>query len=193
MNSLISLDIMKAQARIHGYAHRTPAYKAFSEESVWLKMECFQPVRSFKIRGAANKILSLTEDQMRSGVITASSGNHGLAVAYVAHKLKMNATIVLPESVIPEKKEMIESMGTRTVLFGRQQDERMKKAVEIQNSENLTFIQPFNDIEIITGQGTCGLELVEDLPETPKCVCSHWRRRFDIRNFCRHQIGRAQA
>src|ERR1039458_7087565 len=143
MSSSISLeDITKAQSRIHGYAYRTPAYRAFSVESVWLKMECFQPVRSFKIRGAANKILSLTEDQMKRGVITASSGNHGLAVAYVAHKLKINATIVLPENVVPEKKEMIESLGARTVLFGRQQDERMKKAVEIQDSEGLTFIQP---------------------------------------------------
>ena len=166
MSSSISLqDITKAQARIHGYAYRTPAYRAFSEESVWLKMECFQPVRSFKIRGAANKILSLTEDQMKRGVITASSGNHGLAVAYVAHKLKMNATIVLPENAILEKKQMIESLGARTVLFGRQQDERMKKADEIQNSEGLIFIQPFNDLEIIAGQGTCGLELIEDVPE----------------------------
>ena len=166
MSSSISLeDITKAQARIHGYAHRTPAYRAFSEESVWLKMECFQPVRSFKIRGAANKILSLTEEQMKKGVITASSGNHGLAVAYVSHKLGINATIVLPENAVPEKKEMIESLGTGTVLFGRQQDERMKRAAEIQNSEGLTFIQPFNDLEIIAGQGTCGLELIEDVPE----------------------------
>ncbi len=156
---------MKAQARIHGYAHRTPAYGAFSEKSVWLKMECYQPVRSFKIRGAANKILSLPEDQMKKGVVTASSGNHGLAVAYVTHKLKMRATIVLPENVVPEKLEMIKSLGARTVFFGRQQDERMKKAEEIQESEGLAFIQPFNDLEIIAGQGTCGLELMEDVPE----------------------------
>ncbi|MHB1867683.1 MAG: threonine ammonia-lyase [Nitrososphaerales archaeon] len=166
MSSSISIeDITKAEARIHGYAHRTPTYRAFSEESVWLKMECFQPVRSFKIRGAANKILSLTDDQMRQGVITASSGNHGLAVAFVAHKLKINATIVLPENVVPEKLEMIESLNARTIFFGKQQDERMGKAVEIQNSEGLTFIQPFNDFEIIAGQGTCGLELMEDVPE----------------------------
>jgi threonine dehydratase len=166
MSSSISLeDITKAQARIHGYAHRTPLYRAFSEESVWLKMECFQPVRSFKIRGAANKILSLTDHQMKRGVITASSGNHGLAVAFVSNRLKMNATIVLPENAISEKKEMIESLGARTILFGKQQDERMKKADEVQNSEGLTFIQPFNDLEIIAGQGTCGLEITEDVPE----------------------------
>ncbi len=157
-------DIRSAEARIHGYAYRTPTYPAFSERSTWLKLECFQPVRSFKIRGAANRILSLSEEDMKKGVITASSGNHGLAVAYVAHKLKMNATIVLPENVVPEKLEMIKSYDVKTVFAGRQQDERVQKANEIQRSEGLVFIQPFNDLMTITGQGTCGLELMEDAP-----------------------------
>ncbi|MDG6904674.1 MAG: threonine/serine dehydratase [Nitrososphaerota archaeon] len=158
-------DIVKAQERIRGFAYHTPTYRAFSEESLWLKLEGFQPVRSFKIRGASNKILSLSQDQMKRGVITASSGNHGLAVAYVAHKLKISAMIVLPKNVVPEKLEMIRSLGARVEFFGSQQDERMKKATEIQKSEGLTFIQPFNDLQIIAGQGTCGLELVEDVPE----------------------------
>ena len=162
----IALDDLKiAQARIRGYAYRTPCYPAFSEKSLWLKLECFQPVRAFKIRGAANKILSLPEDKMKKGIITASSGNHGLAVSYIANKLKLHATIVLPENVVPEKLEMITSLGAKTVFFGKQQDERLRKALEIQNSEGLTFIEPFNDLEVIAGQGTCGLELVEDLPE----------------------------
>lgn len=166
MSYSISLDdIRKAQDRIRGYAYRTPTYRAFSEESVWLKLEGFQPVRSFKIRGASNRILSLDQDQLKCGVITASSGNHGLAVAYVANKLNVRATIVLPENVVPEKLEMIKSLGARTELFGKQQDERMKRATEIQYAEDLTFIQPFNDLQIIAGQGTCGLELIEDVPE----------------------------
>lgn len=165
MVSITLEDITKAQARIRGYAYRTPAYRAFSEREVWLKMECFQPVRSFKIRGAANKILSLNEEQLKRGVITASSGNHGLAVAYISNLLNINATIVLPENVVPEKLEMIKSLGARTELFGRQQDERMKRAAEIEKREVLTFIQPFNDLQIIAGQGTCGLELLEDVPE----------------------------
>ena len=125
-------------------------------------------MRAFKIRGAANKILSLPEDKMKKGIITASSGNHGLAVSYIANKLKLHATIVLPENVVPEKLEMITSLGAKTVFFGKQQDERLRKALEIQNSEGLTFIEPFNDLEIIAGQGTCGLELVEDLPEVER-------------------------
>ncbi|MDG6995878.1 MAG: threonine/serine dehydratase [Nitrososphaerota archaeon] len=158
-------DIRGASKRIQGFAYRTPTYKSFSLESAWLKLECYQPVRSFKIRGASNKILSIPKSDLRKGIITASSGNHGLAVAYVANKLGVNATIVLPETVIPEKLKMIKSLGARTILFGRQQDERQRKAVEIQENEGQLFIQPFNDLAIIAGQGTCGLEIIEDLPE----------------------------
>ncbi len=120
-------DVTKANARIHGYAYRTPAYGSFSEESAWLKLECFQPTRSFKIRGAANKILSLPEDVLRKGVITASSGNHGLAVAYVSSKLRIKATIVLPENVVPEKLAWIKTLGANVILFGKQQDDRQRK------------------------------------------------------------------
>jgi len=164
--STISLaDVTKASARIHGYAYRTPTYRSFSEESAWLKLECFQPTRSFKIRGAANKILSLPEDVLGNGVITASSGNHGLAVSYVASKLQIKATIVLPENVVPEKLAWIKALGAKPVLFGTQQDDRQRKAVEIQKSEGYEMIPPFNDIDIITGQATCGMELLEDLPD----------------------------
>jgi threonine dehydratase len=158
-------DLIKARARIQGFAHRTPTYTSFSEKDVGLKLECFQPVRSFKIRGAANKILSLPDKQKRNGVITASSGNHGLAVAYVAHRLKLKAIIVLPENAVEEKVRMIHSLGASTVFFGRQQDERMTRAQEIQDREGLSFVQPFNDLGIIAGQGTCGLEILEDMPQ----------------------------
>jgi len=165
-NRTISIsDVVQARARIHGYAYRTPTYRSFSEESAWLKLECFQPTRSFKIRGAANKILSLPEDILRNGVITASSGNHGLAVAYVANRLKIKATIVLPENVVPEKLAWIRSLGANAILFGRQQDDRQRKASEIQKAEGYELIPPFNDYEIITGQATCGLELLEDLAD----------------------------
>jgi len=163
---LISLyDFSQAAARIHGYAYHTPVYPCFSEPSAWLKLECFQPVRSFKIRGAANKILSLPRERLEKGVVTASSGNHGLAVAYVAYKLGIKATIVLPETVVPEKLSMIKSLAATTILFGKQQDERQAKANEICRTEGLEFVQPYNDLEIIAGQGTCGLELIEDLPD----------------------------
>src|SRR5271169_6358944 len=85
-------SIREAAERIRGYAYRTPTYASFSERNAWLKLESFQPVRSFKIRGASNKILSLPEEERRRGLITASSGNHGLAVAYIANKLGVSAT-----------------------------------------------------------------------------------------------------
>ena len=163
----LSLDDVKTAAkRIHGYAFRTPCYESFSEPSAFLKLECFQPVRSFKIRGASNKMLSIDRAILeRNGVITASSGNHGLAVAYMAKKLKINATIVLPENVIPDKLALIKSLGAKTVFAGTQQDVRAAKAAEIQRAEGQMFIQPFNDPEIIAGQGTCGLEILEDVPD----------------------------
>lgn len=158
-------DVTKAAARIHGYAYRTPTYGSFSEEFAWLKLECFQPTRSFKIRGAANKILSLPEDVLGNGVITASSGNHGLAVAFVANRLQIKATIVLPETVVPEKLAWIKSLGARVVLYGRQQDDRQRKAIELQKAEGYEPIPPFNDFQIIAGQATCGMEILEDLPD----------------------------
>jgi threonine dehydratase len=166
MKTVTLEQIKLAQKRIQGYAYRTPTYRSFAKEEVFFKLECFQPVRSFKIRGASNKILSISDkDQNERGVITASSGNHGLAVAYVAHKLRIKSTIVLPENVVKDKLDMIKSLGARTVLYGRQQDERARKADEIRNQEGQIFVQAFNDLEIIAGQGTCGLELIEDLPQ----------------------------
>lgn len=158
--------IQEATKRITGYAFRTPAYRSFSVQNAWLKLECYQPVRSFKIRGASNKILLIKESERKErGVITASSGNHGLAVAYVAHRLGIKATIVLPENVIPDKLEMIKSLGANTVQFGSQQDERARKADEIARNQGQIIVQPFNDEEIIAGQGTCGLEIIEDIPD----------------------------
>ena len=164
-SSISAFDISKAAARIHGYAFRTPLYRSFSEDSAYLKLECFQPTRSFKIRGAANKILSLPEDVVGNGVVTASSGNHGLAVSYVANRLDIRATIVLPENVVPEKLAWIKALGATPILFGRQQDDRQRKAAEIQKEEGLVLIPPFNDIGVITGQATCGQEILQDLAD----------------------------
>jgi threonine dehydratase len=157
--------ILEARKRIQGFAFRSPAYKSYSKPNAWLKLECYQPVRSFKIRGASNKMLLIPKHRRKYGVITASSGNHGLAVAYVAQKLGIQATIVLPETVIPDKLEWIKSLGARTILFGRQQDERARTADEISKAKGQIFVQPFNDEEIIAGQSTCGLEIIEDVPD----------------------------
>jgi threonine dehydratase len=163
----VNLDVIREAAeRIRGFAYRTPTYRCFSEQNIFLKLECYQPVRSFKIRGASNKILSIPEEERKKkGVITASSGNHGLAVAYVANRLEIGATIVVPETVIPDKLEMIKSLGARAILYGRQQDERARKADEIASKEGQIFVQPFNDTKVVAGQATCGLEIIEDVPD----------------------------
>jgi threonine dehydratase len=169
-NTEISLeDIQSAASKIRGFAFRTPCYRSFSEENLFLKLECYQPVRSFKIRGASNKINSIpVKDRKERGVITASSGNHGLAVAYVSHLLGIKATIVLPESVIPDKLEWIQALGARIVLSGKQQDERARKAEEIMQAEGQIYVQPFNDREIIAGQATCASEIFEDVSDTER-------------------------
>jgi threonine dehydratase len=162
-------DIAGAAKRIKDFAFRTPCYESFSESNAYLKLECFQPVRSFKIRGASNKILSMDRRILEEkGVITASSGNHGLAVAYVANRLNIKATIVLPENVILDKLNLIKSLGARTVFAGTQQDVRAARAAEIQKQEGQIFIQPFNDEAIIAGQGTIGLEILEDVPDVER-------------------------
>lgn len=165
-NPVVSLkDIEEAAQRIRGYSCNTPIYQSFSEENTFFKLECFQPTRAFKIRGAANRMLLLPEEQKQRGVVTASSGNHGVAVAYVAKRLGISATVVLPTTAIPEKIQMIKSLGAQTVFFGTQGDERTVKAKQIQDEEGKTLISSFNEPEIIAGQGTCGLEIIKTMPE----------------------------
>jgi len=158
-------DINSAAKRTSEYVCKTPTYKSFTKQDTFFKLECFQPTRSFKVRGAANKILTLSERERRRGVVTASSGNHGMAVAYVAQKLGIDATIVLPTTVIPEKLQMIKSLGAQTEFFGTQEDERLSRAKQIEKEQGKTLVKSFNDAAIIAGQGTCGLEVMEALPD----------------------------
>ena len=153
-------NVLDAGLVIYGYCVRTPLQYDYylssrTRTDVYLKMETFQPVRSFKIRGTANKMLRVRED----GVITASSGNHGMAVAYMARRLDKKATIVLPENVNRSKLKIIRSFGAEVVFCGTSSDERMAKAREISSSQGLRMIPPFDDPEIIAGQGTIGLEM----------------------------------
>jgi threonine dehydratase len=153
-------NVLDASHMIYDHCIRTPLYYDYylssrTRADVYLKMETFQPVRSFKIRGTANKMLRAREE----GVITASSGNHGMAVAYMARRLNKKATIVLPENVNRSKLNIISSLGAEVVFCGTGSDERMAKAREISSRQGLRMIPPFDDPEIIAGQGTIGLEL----------------------------------
>ncbi len=131
---------------------------------VWLKLENLQATGSFKVRGAANKILSLSDGQREQGVVACSSGNHGRAVAFVADMLDIHAAICLPEWVDPIKLRAMKKHRAETILHGATYDEAEAKSYEIQKRRGLTYVHPFDDPLIIAGQGTIGLELLEQIP-----------------------------
>ena len=158
-------DIRQAQQRLRGVAARTPLVAYEDRRQLWFKPESFQPIASFKLRGAYNKIASLTEHERRRGVITYSSGNHGQGVAYSARVLGAKAVVVMPRSAPVIKIEATKALGAEIVPVGPPSGERQAKAEELARQHGYVIIPPFNDEKIIAGQGTIGLEIVEDLPE----------------------------
>jgi threonine dehydratase len=165
------INIEKADERIRGVASRTPLVESpFLSKKfglrVYLKLECFQPIRVFKIRGAYNK-LSQTPSKK---VVAASSGNHGLAVAYSSRLLDKECTVVIPENAVKEKADAIAEFGAKVVRYGKYHVERESRALEISNQTGAAFVHPFNDPDVIAGQGTCGLEIVDQLEEFDSVV-----------------------
>ena len=163
-------NILEASRKIRNFVARTPTYHSvvFSQRTgaqVYLKLECFQPIGVFKIRGTVNKICSLSPSALEKGLVTSSSGNHGLSVAYAAKIYGAKAIVVVPENAVKEKVEAIESYGAELVKYGKDYDEAYSKALEIQKKTGTTFVHPFNDPFVIAGQGTVGLELLEDVPD----------------------------
>lgn len=164
-------DIRVAADRIAGIAVRTPLVEspALSKHlgrHVFLKLECFQPIRVFKIRGAYNKISRLANKNL----VAVSSGNHGFAVAYCSHLLGKKATIVVPETVVSEKYDSMIEFGAEVVKYGKYHSDREAKAQEIVSRTGAAFVHPFNDPDIIAGQGTCGLEICEQLQDFDSVV-----------------------
>jgi len=163
-------DIYVARERIAPIARRTPLVNSplLTERvgaSVYLKLESLQETGSFKIRGATNKLLSLTADEKGQGVIAFSSGNHGLAVSYVARQLGINAVICTSKRVPSTKVNAIKRLGAEVVVYGKSQDEAQEHSLRMEKERGLTMIDPSDDPFVIAGQGTIGLELLEDLPE----------------------------
>ena len=168
-------DVHEARRRIAGVAIRTPLINSdplaqLIGTTVRLKAESLQKTGSFKIRGAANKILSLTPDEKARGVITMSSGNHGRAVAHVAKELGIHAVICLSVHVPGSKVEAIQGLGCETVVYGDSYEAAERQAVRLAADRGLTMVEPFDDPLIIAGQGTIGLELLEDFPEVDTVV-----------------------
>ena len=161
-------EIRAAQERIHGVAVHTPLIRlqiAASPGNVFVKAEGLQPIGSFKLRGAYNKIAQLSDDERRRGVITYSSGNHAQGVAYAARALGAKAVIVMPSNAPEVKKKATAALGAEIVEVGPASSDRRLKAEELEAKFGYVMVPPYDDPAIIAGQGTCGLEIFEDLPE----------------------------
>ncbi|WP_027364288.1 threonine ammonia-lyase [Desulfotruncus alcoholivorax] len=167
--------IIEAAGILKGVIYRTPVdysrtFSGLTGSNVYFKTENVQKTGSFKIRGAYCKISKLTPEQRDKGVITASAGNHGQGVAYAAAKAGISATVVMPSNAPIAKVEAVRDYGAVTVLAGKGYDDAYARAMELQAETGATFVHGFDDPEIIAGQGTIGLEILEQLPETDAIV-----------------------
>lgn len=159
--------IKAAQSRIANHVERTPVRRsrtlsAITGAEVWLKFENLQFTASFKERGALNKLMNLSPAERKAGVIAMSAGNHAQGVAYHATRLGIPATIVMPLGTPFVKVEHTRGHGARVILHGETLAEAQTYAYELKDREGLTFVHPYDDPFVIAGQGTCGLELMED-------------------------------
>jgi len=174
---MVTLEQIKlAQKRLRGVAVRTPLIPYFppptkdgpahgTQGQLWFKPESLQPIGSFKLRGAYNKIASLTEQERERGVISYSSGNHAQGVAYAARALGVKAVIVMPRNAPKIKVDSTAALGAEIVTVGPASSERMQKAEQLARERGYAVVPPYNDEQIIAGQGTVGLEILKHCPD----------------------------
>jgi threonine dehydratase len=162
-------ELHAAQSRLAGITKHTRLIEfplcAEDARKLFLKPENQQPIGAFKLRGAYNKIAALPEDERKRGVISYSSGNHAQGVAYAARALRTKSVIVMPNNAPTIKREATARLGAEIVLVGPGSDERKIKAEELAAKHGYVIIPPYNDEKIIAGQGTIGLEILDDFPE----------------------------
>jgi len=165
----------EARHRVAPVVHRTPVLSSasLSRETgyrVLLKAECLQRTGSYKIRGPSNKLPQLSPAQQRAGVITSSAGNHAQGVALAAAELGIPAVVVMASGATPAKVAATRAYGAEVVLHGRIWDEANLEAQRLAAERGLTFVHPFDDVELIAGQGTVGLEILDDVPDVDVVV-----------------------
>jgi threonine dehydratase len=161
-------DVQLAQHRVHGVALRTPLVpcpRGAEERLLYFKAENLQPTGAFKLRGAYNKISSLSPEERPRGVVAHSSGNHAQAVAYAARALGVHAAIVMPRGAPRIKLDATAAFGAEILFVGDDSAERVRKAEELAADHGYVPVPPYDDETLIAGQGTVGLEIIEDLPE----------------------------
>ena len=168
-------DVEAARDRIRDVARHTPLdySHTFSERTgaeVHLKLENMQRTGAFKIRGASNRIQQLSDQEKAAGVVTASAGNHAQGVALAATRAGVSSTVVMPEYAPISKVEATEGYGAEVVLHGEDYDEAAARAHEIEHEEGRTYVHAFDDPEVVAGQGTIGLEILEDCPDVETVV-----------------------
>ena len=173
--SLSTRDFETVRARIAPHIKHTPLLtsRQLSEATGYearLKAECFQRVGSYKIRGPLNKFALMPEEQKRRGVVCSSAGNHAQGVALAAKIHGIRAVVCMAENATPSKIAATKGYGAEVVLHGRIWDEANEKAKELVRTEGLTYVHPFDDEQLIAGQGTLGLEIVQDWPEVDAVV-----------------------
>ncbi len=158
--------ILKAQKKVQKFVKQTPLDEFQGRNKEFVKREDLQDVRSFKVRGVANKVLMLSKEEREKGILTFSSGNNAQAVAYVANQLKIQATIFMPEGTSKEKVKRTKMFGKSNVEViekGSHYDITEKLGINYATKHELTIVHPFNDLEVIAGQGTIALEVLEQL------------------------------
>ena len=168
-------DIYQAKERIKGTVNHTqlvpsPSLSEITGTDVRLKLEIQQPIGAFKIRGAANKLAAMSAEERARGVVTVSTGNHGRAVAYAAKMHGVRAVICMSNLVPENKKQAIARLGAEIRIHGKTQDEAEILANELVRDEGLVMVHPFDDPFVMCGQGTIGLELMEDMPDIEQVV-----------------------
>ena len=169
MNNLLTFDkIYQAREILKDVIRVTPindTSRLVDDFELYVKMESLQKTGSFKIRGAYFKIFNLSKEEKECGIIAASAGNHAQGVAYTAKKLGINATIVMPKDAPLQKVNNTSSYGANVILYGNTFQEAYQYAIDLSNSNRLTFIEPYNDVDVIAGQGTIGLEILDQCPD----------------------------
>jgi threonine dehydratase len=174
MPALSLADVYQARRRIEGRATHTPLLESavlsrIAGTQVYLKLETMQPTGSFKLRGATNALAELAERGTMK-VVTASTGNHGRAIAHAARALGMEAAVCMSALVPKNKVDAVTALGARVVIAGKSQDEAQAEALRLAGEEGFVFVPPFDNLNVIAGQATIGLEVMEALPNTASIV-----------------------
>jgi len=168
-------DILDARKVLQRFLHRTPLYQYAGLSDLlgfeaYIKHENHQPIGAFKVRGGLNLVSRLTEDEWRRGVATASTGNHGLSIAYAARALGVRAIVVVPIGNNPDKVKGIQRLGAEVIFEGKDFDEAREYVERLSREKGYRYVHSANEPHLIAGVGTIGLEIVEDLPEVDVIV-----------------------